>query len=51
MRFTTASLDRLPSTLREKLASGKYHAAAVGACEVRESGSFTPYAIAVMLFP
>ena len=51
MRFTAASLDRLPSTLREKLASGKYHSATVGACEAKGTGSFTPYAIAVMLFP
>jgi hypothetical protein len=51
MRFTTASLDRLPGTLREKLASGKYHSATVGACEVKGTGSFTPYAIAVLLFP
>jgi uncharacterized protein YkwD len=50
-RFTTASLDRLPETLRAKLATGKYHSAAVGACEVRDSGSFTAYGIAVMLFP
>lgn len=51
MRFTAASLDRLPETLRMKLASGKYHSAAVGACEARSSGSFTAYGIAVMLFP
>jgi len=51
MRFTTASLDRLPGTLRAKLATGKYHSATVGACEAKGSGSFTPYAIAVMLFP
>lgn len=51
MRFTAASLDRLPQTLRERLASGKYHSAVVGACAARGSGSFTPYAIAVMLFP
>lgn len=51
MRFTTASIDRLPQTLREKLATGKYHSAAVGACPARDSGSFAPYAIAVMLFP
>ena len=50
-RFTASSLDRLPGTLREKLATGKYHSAAIGACEVRGSGSFTPYAIAVLLFP
>ncbi len=51
MRFTAASLDRLPATLREKLESGKYHSATVGACEAKGTGSFTPYAIAVMLFP
>ena len=50
-RFTTSSLDRLPDTLRQRLATGKYHSAAVGACEVRDSGSFTAYGIAVMLFP
>lgn len=50
-RFTASSLDRLPETLRAKLASGKYHAATVGACAAKGSGSFTPYAIAVMLFP
>lgn len=51
MRFTTASLDRLPNTLRQKLATGKYHSATVGACAAKDSGPFTPYAIAVMLFP
>lgn len=51
MRFTAASLDRLPGTLRAKLATGKYHSAAVGACEVRNSGSFSAYGIAVLLFP
>ena len=50
-RFTTASLDRLPEALRAKLATGKYHSAAVGACEVRNSGSFSAYGIAVLLFP
>ncbi len=51
MRFTAASLDRLPDTLRSKLSTGKYHSAAVGACDAKGSGPFTPYAIAVMLFP
>ncbi|HZQ43218.1 MAG TPA: CAP domain-containing protein [Acidobacteriaceae bacterium] len=51
MRFTTASLDRLPEVLRERLATGKYHSAVVGACDARGTGAFTPYAIAVMLFP
>jgi hypothetical protein len=51
MRFTAASLDRLPNTLRAKLATGKYRSAAVGACDARSTGPFTAYAIAVMLFP
>jgi hypothetical protein len=51
MRFTAGSLDRLPNTLRARLATGKYHAAAVGACDARSTGPFTAYAIAVMLFP
>ncbi|HTV09768.1 MAG TPA: CAP domain-containing protein [Candidatus Aquilonibacter sp.] len=51
MRFTTASLDRLPSMLRARLATGKYHAAAVGACNAKSTGPFTAYAVAVMLFP
>src|SRR5579871_1503819 len=32
MRFTSASLDRLPDELKSRLASGKYHQASVGAC-------------------
>ena len=51
MRFTAASLDRLPQTLRERLATGKYHSAVVGACDAKGTGAFTPYSIAVMLFP
>ena len=51
MRFTAGSLDRLPQVLKAKLATGKYHFAAVGACGVRHSGPFTAYDIAVLLFP
>jgi len=51
MRFTAGTLDRLPETLRERLATGRYHSAVVGACEAKESGPFTPYSIAVLLFP
>ena len=51
MRYTAASLDRLPETLRQRLATGKYHSAVVGACDAKDSGAFTPYSIAVMLFP
>ena len=51
MRYTASSLERLPDTLRARLASGRYHAAAVGACEARGSGPFTAYNIAVLLYP
>jgi hypothetical protein len=51
MRFTAGSLDRLPQMLKAKLATGKYHLAAVGACGVHNSGPFTAYDIAVLLFP
>lgn len=51
MRFTTGSLDRLPQILRSKLKTGKYHAAAVGACQAQSTGPFSAYDIAVMLFP
>jgi Cysteine-rich secretory protein family len=51
MRFTAATLDRLPTVLHERLATGKYHSAVVGACDAKGTGGFSPYAIAVMLFP
>ena len=51
MRFTATALDRLPQTLRSRLASGRYHEAVVGACEARNTGPFTAYDVAVLLFP
>jgi len=50
MRFTSSSLIQLPGELKTRLASGKYHQAAVGACYVKES-SFTSYNFAVLLYP
>ena len=51
MRFTADSLDALPSQLTAKIATGKYHTAAVGACPAADSGNFTAYNIAVLLYP
>ena len=51
MRYTSASLDRLPDQLVEKVASGKYRQAEVGACVNSRNGPFTIYNIAVMLYP
>lgn len=51
MRFTTDSLNALPSELNSRIASGRYRRAAVGACPATGAGSFTAYNIAVLLYP
>jgi uncharacterized protein YkwD len=51
MRFTTSSLDALPPELTARLASGKYHEAAVGACPALNTGNFTGFNLAVLLYP
>lgn len=51
MRFTAASLDRLPEELNSRLATGKYHQASVGACAGDASSPFTSYNVAVLLYP
>jgi hypothetical protein len=51
MRFTSSSLTQLPAELKTRLASGRYHQAAVGACTVNSSSPFTGYNIAVLLYP
>jgi uncharacterized protein YkwD len=51
MRYTASKLDALPSDLKSRISTGKYHQAVVGACSLKESGSFTAYNIAVLLYP
>jgi uncharacterized protein YkwD len=51
MRFTSDSLAVLPEQLRARLAAGKSHQAAVGACADPAKGPFTSYNIAVLLYP
>ena len=51
MRFTSASLDRLPDELTSRLVTGRYRQAAVGACASEANSTFTSYNIAVLLFP
>ena len=50
MRFTSGDLDRLPDALRQRLATGKYRQAAVGACALHERQPFSAYSIAVLLY-
>ncbi len=51
MRWEGTDLGRLPEVLEEKIATGKYHKAAVGACDSGDPGQgFTTYKLAVMLY-
>ena len=50
LRFDTASLDDLPDGLKRTIESGRYRQAAVGACASDQSGGFTDYRVAVLLF-
>jgi len=51
MRYTAGSLTALPEPLATRIASGKYREAVVGACKTGDSGPFTSYNIAVLLYP
>jgi hypothetical protein len=51
MRFSGGQLDHLPDTLVDKLTSGRYHSAAVGACPATDAKNFTAYNVAVLLYP
>lgn len=51
MRYTASSLDQIPSQLKNRLSTGKYHQAVVGACEAPHGTPFTAYNIAVLLYP
>ncbi len=51
MRYTAASLNEIPSQLKSRLSTGKYHQAVVGACSSPNKTGFTAYNIAVLLYP
>ena len=50
VRYTVSTLKELPPSLRNRIGSGKFHQAAVGACSSSESSPFTSYNIAVLLY-
>jgi len=51
MRWQGADLASLPQALTNRLASGKYHQAAVGNCPAQaDGGAFTTYRVAVLLY-
>jgi hypothetical protein len=50
MRWQDAALSHLPAALLDRIATGRYHEAAVGSCPTPNSGpTFTYYRIAVLL--
>jgi hypothetical protein len=51
MRYTASRLDQLPSQLESRINSGRYHQAVVAACSDNNTGPFTAYNIAVLLYP
>ena len=51
MRFSAGELNALPEALKNRLATGRYRQAAVGACSTHAAEPFTSYNIAVLLFP
>jgi uncharacterized protein YkwD len=51
MRYTAASLDRLPEEMMPRLDSGRYRHASIGACSGEHDGNFTSYRIAILLYP
>jgi hypothetical protein len=50
MRWQGSDLSRLPDVLEEKISSGRFQSASVGACSAGDKGGFTSYRIAVLLF-
>jgi hypothetical protein len=51
MRWEGSDLSRLPNVLEEKISTGRYRTAAVGACRSGNPGQgFTTYRMAVLLF-
>lgn len=51
MRWQDAELTQLPQALMDRIATGKYHQAAIGSCPSQgQQGSFTAYRLAVLLY-
>ncbi len=50
MRYTTADLGQIPEQLRSQLRTGNYTSAVVAACPAQDSGDFSMYRLAVLLY-
>jgi hypothetical protein len=50
LRYEMSDLNRLPEEVMEKVASGKFHSASVGACRAGGATEFARFRIAILLF-
>ena len=50
MRYTADDLTKIPTMLEQRLATGSYNAAVVGACPAEGVHGFSAYSIAVLLY-
>jgi len=50
LRYETSDLRRLPGGVDQKIGSGKYRSAAVGACEASGGDDFARFRIAILLY-
>ena len=50
VRYETADVNEVPRDLEQKIESGRYHSAAVGACVSGGSSGFARYRLAVLLY-
>jgi hypothetical protein len=50
VHYATPDLDSLPDLLNQRIQTGKYHGAVVGACANDAKSGFSDYRIAVLLF-
>ncbi len=50
MRYTVDDLTKIPAMLEQRLATGSYNAAVVGACPAEGVRHFSAYSIAVLLY-
>jgi Cysteine-rich secretory protein family len=50
LRYEMSDLSNLPDEVNEKVNSGKYHSASVGACAPSGSSEFTRYRVAILFF-
>lgn len=50
VRYETADVRRIPDEIDQRLSSGRYRSAAVGACEAISSSDFARYRVAILLY-